>query len=349
MRFTTLGHDHLDYHGTIEAYADVKQRFLAELPASAFALTNADDARGRFMVATTRARGAFYGTGPKTLLPWSVERCDERGMDIRLGPFRAHTHLVGEHNASNLAAMATAATLLGEDLEPITAAIPRLHGARGRMQRIVSGRVLGIVDYAHTPEALRLALATARRLRPDGRLIVVAGCGGDRDRQKRPALGALIATADTAIFSSDNPRSEDPRSIVATMLSGVPAPRRAHVRVELDRRRALQLAARVAKPGDVVLAVGKRHETSQEIAGTETPVGRRRRASRCSAPGQDARRGGEPVGEMCPDSALSMNLRRTSVGAERLTGFPRSLGSCLRSMSSTASSSRTSALPSSRK
>ena len=167
--------------------------------------------------------------------------------------------------------LATAATLLGEDLEPITAAIPQLQGPRGRMQRIVSGPLLGIVDYAHTPEALRLALATARRLRPDGRLIVVAGCGGDRDRQKRPAMGALVATADTAIFTSDNPRSEDPRSIVATMLHGVPAPRRNHVRVELDRRRALQLAARVAKPGDIVLAVGKGHETSQEIAGAKHP------------------------------------------------------------------------------
>ncbi len=269
--FTTLGHDHLDYHGTIEAYAAVKQRFLAELPASAFALTNADDARGRFMIATTRARSAFHGTGPEAPLPWSVERCDERGMDIRLGRSRAHTPLVGEHNASNLAAMATAATLLGEDLESVIAAIPRLHGARGRMQRIVSGPVLGIVDYAHTPEALRLALATARRLRPDGRLIVVAGCGGERARQKRPAMGASLATADTAIFSSDNPRSEDPRSIVATMLSGVLTPRRAHVRVVLDRRRALQLAARVATPGDVVLALGKGHETSQEIAGMKHP------------------------------------------------------------------------------
>jgi UDP-N-acetylmuramoyl-L-alanyl-D-glutamate--2,6-diaminopimelate ligase len=269
--FTTLGHDHLDYHGTVEAYAAVKQRFLAELPTSAFALANADDARGQFMVATTRARVAFYGAGPEALLPWWVERFDERGMDVRLGPFGVRTSLVGEHNASNLAAMATTATLLGENLEVVIAAIPRLHGPRGRMQRIVPEKVLGIVDYAHTPEALRIALATARRLKPDGSLIVVAGCGGDRDRQKRPAMGALIATADTAILTSDNPRSEDPHSIVATMLRGVSARRRSHVRVELDRRLAIQLAARLAEAGDIILVAGKGHETVQEVRDTKHP------------------------------------------------------------------------------
>jgi UDP-N-acetylmuramoyl-L-alanyl-D-glutamate--2,6-diaminopimelate ligase len=230
-----------------------------ELPATAFALTNADDHHGRFMVATSKARTAFYGSGPEALLPWSVGRCDERGMTVQLGPHRVRTSLIGEHNASNLAAVVTAAALLGEQLNAVLAVVPALRGARGRMQRVVAGPVLGLVDYAHTPEAVLLALATGRRLRPDGRLVAVAGCGGDRDPTKRPAIGAALATADAAIFTADNPRSEQPQAIVAAMLRGVRRSRRARVHVELDRRR--ELATRLAQPGDIVLALGKGHET----------------------------------------------------------------------------------------
>lgn len=269
--FTMLGHDHLDYHGSIDAYARVKQRFFTELPAGAFALADADDERGRFMVVSTPARVAFYGSDPEALLPWSLESCNVRGMNVRIGPHSARTSLVGRHNASNLAAAVTAALLLGEDLERIVAAVPGLRGARGRMQRVSCRPVLGIVDYAHTPEAVRLALATARSLRPCGRLIAVAGCGGDRDAQKRPAIGAALASADTAVLTSDNPRSEDPCAIIAAMLDGVPAARRAHVRVELDRRRAIQLAARAATPGDTVLLLGKGHETTQQVGDTIHP------------------------------------------------------------------------------
>jgi UDP-N-acetylmuramoyl-L-alanyl-D-glutamate--2,6-diaminopimelate ligase len=269
--FTTLGHDHLDYHGTIAAYAAVKQRFLAELPGSAFALANVDDARGRYMVATTRARIAFYGRDAEAMLPWSVAHCTERGMHVRIGRHRARTQLIGEHNAGNIAAAVTAAALLGGDVERIVATVPLLRGARGRMERVVAGSVLGIVDYAHTAEALRLAIEAARRLRPDGKLILVGGCGGDRDSQKRPGMGAEMATADVPIFTADNPRSEDPRTIVGAMLSGVPATSRGRVRIELDRRRALELAASSAEPGDVVLVVGKGHETYQEVAGVKQP------------------------------------------------------------------------------
>jgi UDP-N-acetylmuramoyl-L-alanyl-D-glutamate--2,6-diaminopimelate ligase len=267
--FTTLGHDHLDYHGTIEAYAAVKQRFLGDLPAAAFALTNADDDRGRSMVATTRARVAFYGSGAEALLPWSVERVDEHGMNVRIGPHRLRTGLLGPHNAGNLAAAVTTGTLLGEDLNGIVAAAPSLHGARGRMQRLGSGPVLAIVDYAHTAEAVRLALATARSLRPNGKLLAVAGCGGDRDKQKRPPIGGALAAADIAIFTTDNPRSEDPQTIVAAMLRGVPPARRHSVHIQLERRNAIQLAARLARTGDTILVLGKGHETTQEIGRTK--------------------------------------------------------------------------------
>jgi len=265
----------------------VKQRFLADLPASAFALSNADDARGRSMVATTSASVAYYGTGPDALLPWSVERCDERGTAMVIGTDRVRTRLLGDHNAGNLAAAVTAATLLGEDRDRILAAVPRLLGAPGRMQRVASTPVLGLVDYAHTPAALHAALATARRLRREGKLIVVAGCGGDRDARKRPAMGAEIATADVPILTSDNPRSEDPHAIVEAMLSGVPAGRRRSVRVELDRRRAIGLAATLARPGDAVLVAGKGHETTHEIAGAKHPFDDRRelRAALMRSPG----------------------------------------------------------------
>jgi UDP-N-acetylmuramoyl-L-alanyl-D-glutamate--2,6-diaminopimelate ligase len=267
--FTSLDHDHLDYHGTIEAYAEVKQRFFGSLPASAFALANADDRYGRFMVATAAARVAFYGRGAEASLPWSLERSDERGSVLRIGGRRVRTRLLGEHNASNLAAAVTAASLLGADLERVFCAVPRLRGPRGRMQRVAAGPVLAIVDYAHTPESLGLVLASARRLRPGGRLIVVGGCGGDRDTGKRAAMGAAIASADVPIFTADNPRSEDPGAIVYAMLSGLTPGEEGRVRVELDRRRAIRHAVGLAKPGDVVLLVGKGHERSQEIAGTK--------------------------------------------------------------------------------
>lgn len=269
--FTTLGHDHLDYHGTIEAYARVKQRFFTQLPAGAFALANADDPRARFMIAHSRAQTSFYGSRPGTALPWSLEHCDEHGMTVRLGPERVRSRLIGEPSASNLAAAATATLLLGEELARVLAVVPTLRGARGRMQPVVAGPVLGLVDYAHTPEAVLLALATGRRLRPEGRLIAIAGCGGDRDAEKRTPIGAALATADAAVFTSDNPRSEQPQAIVAAMLAGVPAHRRSRIHVELDRRRALALAARLARPGDIVLALGKGHETGQQIGATSQP------------------------------------------------------------------------------
>jgi UDP-N-acetylmuramoyl-L-alanyl-D-glutamate--2,6-diaminopimelate ligase len=263
--FTSLDHDHLDYHDTIEAYAEVKQRFLGSLPASAFALANADDAYGRFMVATTAARVAFYGRGRD----WVLEHGDERGSVVRIGSRRVRTQLLGEHNAGNLAAVVTAAGLLGADLERVFGAIPRLSGPRGRMERVAAGPVLAIVDYAHTPESLGRVLASARALRPSGSLIVVGGCGGDRDTGKRAAMGAAIASADVPIFTADNPRSEDPREIVDTMLSRLTPSEQGRVGVELDRRRAIRRAVAAAKPGDVILLVGKGHERSQEIAGTK--------------------------------------------------------------------------------
>jgi UDP-N-acetylmuramoyl-L-alanyl-D-glutamate--2,6-diaminopimelate ligase len=221
------------------------------------------------MVATTAARVVFYGRGADALLPWSLERCDERGTVVRIAGRRVRTRLLGEHNASNLAAVVTAATLLGEDLERVLRVVPRLTGPPGRMERVAAGPVLALVDYAHTPASVGRVLATARRMRPGGKLIVVGGCGGDRDPGKRAAMGAALSTADVAIFTADNPRSEDPGAIVDAMLDGVGPAALRRVRVELDRRGAIHEAVRLAEPGDVVLLAGKGHERSQEIAGTK--------------------------------------------------------------------------------
>jgi murein peptide amidase A len=218
------------------------------------------------MVATTAARVAFYCRGQEALLPWSLERCDEGGSVVRIGSQPVRTRLLSEHNASNLAAAVTAASLVGADLESVLRAIPCLTGPRGRMQRVAPGRVLAIVDYAHTPESLSRVLASARSLHPSGKLIVVGGCGGDRGRKKRPAMGAAIAAADVPIFTADYPRFEDPRAIIDTMLSGLSPSEQRRVRVELDRRRAIQQAVHVAEPGDVILLASPGSPTSSDPA-----------------------------------------------------------------------------------
>jgi UDP-N-acetylmuramoyl-L-alanyl-D-glutamate--2,6-diaminopimelate ligase len=304
--FSSLDHDHLDYHGTIEAYTEVKRRFLANLPASAFALANADETYGRFMVRTTAARVVFYGHGHEALLPWSLDRCDEKGSVVRIANRRVRSRLLGEHNASNLAAVVTAASLLGEDLGCVLR-------ARGRMQRVATEPVLGIVDYAHTPESLSRVLASARSLRSHGRLIVVGGCGGDRDPSKRAAMGAAIATADVPIFTSDNPRSEDPRAIVEEMLGGV-APAEGRVRVEPDRRGAIEQAVRAAAPGDVILLVGKGHETSQEVAGTKYAWDDAAELHRALTHARTLRRAGTPE----PQGAASASSSSIAAGEARL-------------------------------
>jgi UDP-N-acetylmuramoyl-L-alanyl-D-glutamate--2,6-diaminopimelate ligase len=279
--FTNLSHDHLDYHGTVEAYFDAKARLFTR-DFTARAAIGVDDPYGRVLQERARAAGLAVTT-------YAV---DDPGADvsadgIALGatgttftlvgsdgtrvPVR--TSLVGMFNVTNALAAAASARLAGFDLDAVIEGLAAPVVVPGRMERIDAGQEFtALVDYAHTPDALQTVLVAARGLTaPNGRLVVVFGCGGDRDRAKRPVMGAIATTlADEAILTSDNPRSEDPRAIADEVLAGVPDDAPAPI-VELDRRRAIGRALHDARRGDVVVVDGKGHETGQTAAGVTTP------------------------------------------------------------------------------
>ena len=289
---TNLTQDHLDYHGTMTAYEDAKAILFERLvdPARGTAVTFVDDEAGRRMRARARAGaklGIARGSGPAARGAEVVVEEQTLGADgtratfaTPVGRLEIASSLVGEYNLSNLALAVGMAIARGLPAEPIVAGAARLAGVPGRLERVGNAReVLCVVDYAHTPDALERAIAAMRPL-ARRRLIVVFGCGGDRDRGKRPLMGEIAARdADLAIVTSDNPRTEDPAGIVAMILEGVrstgspelalgalPSAARGY-HVEVDRRRAIRAAAAAAGPGDVLLIAGKGHEDYQ-IVGT---------------------------------------------------------------------------------
>lgn len=266
--FTNLTHDHLDYHASFDEYRETKARLFDELSPLAVAVLNADDEATKRMGLLTRARVVRYGID-RSDVEWTA-RVLERGFDgtrfeVR-GPnlcSQIHTRLLGEFNVSNcLAAIATAASL-GVPEQAIRAGIESVVRVPGRLERIsIPGKPMVLVDYAHTDDALENVL---RSLRPhvSGRLITVFGAGGDRDASKRPRMGRVVAEfADEVILTSDNPRNEDPAVIAAEVRSGMGT---RPVTIELDRRRAIEMAIDLAKNGDAVLIAGKGHETYQVI------------------------------------------------------------------------------------
>ncbi len=279
--FTNLSQDHLDFHTTMAAYLAAKARlFSGGLAASA--VVNLDDPAG----AEIRARAAVPVT---TFSAAGDPRADWRATDVRSGSAGtgfvlrspdgraqpASVRLAGAFNLSNSVAALAALGTAGVPLAAAVAGVASLVSVPGRMEPVDTGQpFLALVDYAHTPAALAALLATVRTL-VRGRIIVVAGCGGDRDRDKRPAMGAAAAAgADLAVLTSDNPRSEDPTAILAAMTAGVaavPAGRRAEVLVETDRRAAIALAVGRARPGDALVVAGKGHEQGQEVAGRRVP------------------------------------------------------------------------------
>lgn len=272
--FTNITHDHLDYHGTFAAYIKAKKRFFDQLPATAFALVNADDANSAVMVQNTRATKRSFAVRAMADHHARVVENQLTGLHLIIDGHDLIARLVGEFNASNLTAVYATAVLLGEAPLDILTALSDLEPPRGRFQVIRSASgVLGIVDYAHTPDALKNVLDTINEVcRGDERVITVVGCGGDRDRTKRPEM-ARIATMLSAhvVLTSDNPRSEDPMAILDEMRAGVPAGDQGRVFVNADRREAIRQAVGMAKPGDVVLLAGKGHETYQEINGVKHP------------------------------------------------------------------------------
>lgn len=272
--FMNITHDHLDYHGTFAEYIKAKKRFFDQLPSTAFALVNADDPNSAVMLQNTKASKHSFAVKNMADHKARIVENQLTGLHLNIDGHDMYSRLIGEFNASNLLAVYTVATQLGEPPINVLTALSDLQPPRGRFQivRSTSG-IVGIVDYAHTPDALKNVLTTINDVASDNeQVITVVGCGGDRDRTKRPIM-ARIATelSSHVVLTSDNPRSEDPMAILNEMRTGVQVTDQSRVWVNADRREAIRQAVGMAKPGDVVLLAGKGHETYQEINGVKHP------------------------------------------------------------------------------
>lgn len=274
--FTNLTHDHLDYHGTFAEYRDAKKLLFDGLPASAFALTNADDRNGMVMLQNTRAQKHAYGLKKPADFKAKILENTLEGLYLQLGSEALHARMIGEFNASNLAAAYAVAMLLGADKMETLTALSDLRGAEGRFDYVSSPSkpgCIGIVDYAHSPDALEKVLETIAKLKKkSAKTITVVGCGGDRDKTKRPVMAKIAADwSDQAILTSDNPRTENPLDILRDMEVGLDAQAQAKTLVIDNREQAIKTAVRLANPGDVILVAGKGHEKYQEIMGVKHP------------------------------------------------------------------------------
>ena len=268
--FTNLTHDHLDYHKTVAAYRDAKKKFFDNLPSSAFALTNLDDRNGMVMLQNTKAKKQTYSLRTDADFKGVVMESYFDGMELKINRNNISTFLVGKFNVSNLLAIYGAASLLGMSDDDLLKEISKLQSAPGRFQMVHSDSgVVGIVDYAHTPDALKNVLDTINEIRTHNEtLITVAGAGGNRDAAKRPEMAAAaVMRSDRLIITSDNPRFEEPEEIIKQMRAGVGGEYYNKVLCITDRREAIRTAAALAKKGDIILVAGKGHENYQEIKG----------------------------------------------------------------------------------
>ena len=272
--FTNLTHDHLDYHGDFKSYIHAKKKLFDGLSAQAFALINADDKNAEVMVQNTVAKVSNYSLTKMTDFRVRVIENRIDGLQLEMNGTPLHVRLVGKFNASNLLAIYGAAILLGEDREQVLTILSDLRPAEGRFD-LVTGRqqVFAVVDYAHTPDALHNVLSTLIQVRSHGsRIICIVGCGGDRDRTKRPEMARIAAMfADQVILTSDNPRTEDPESILDQMWPGIPADKQKQTLRITDRKQAIRTGVQMAAPGDILLVAGKGHEKYQEINGHRYP------------------------------------------------------------------------------
>ena len=271
--FTNLSHDHLDYHTSFKQYRDVKKSFFDGLPKTAFALTNADDKNGPVMLQNTKARKYTYAL--KTIADYKAQILENQlqGLLLKINNQELWVKLIGNFNAYNLLAIYATAEQLGlEELE-ILQLLSTLESVDGRFQYLVSeGKITAIIDYAHTPDALKNVLETINTIRSGNeQLITVVGCGGDRDIEKRPKMGAIAAQLSTkVIFTSDNPRSENPDTIIQHIEAGVPPQHYKKTIAISDRKQAIKTACQMAKQHDIILVAGKGHETYQEIQGVRS-------------------------------------------------------------------------------
>ena len=268
--FTNLTHDHLDYHDTFADYRDVKKSFFDNLGKNAFALTNADDKNGAIMLQNTKAKQYKYGL--KNYADYTAQILEHSfsGMLLKVNGSEVWTKLIGGFNASNVLAIYATAELLGLEKTEILRLISALESVSGRFQYLISeSKITAIVDYAHTPDALKNVLETINSIRTSNEeLITVVGCGGDRDITKRPKMGHIASALSTkAIFTSDNPRTEQPEIIIEAIEKGVEPQNFKKTMSIADRKQAIKTACQLANTGDIILITGKGHETYQEVNG----------------------------------------------------------------------------------
>ena len=271
--FTNLSHDHLDYHNTFAEYRDVKKKFFDELPKSAFSLVNSDDKNGLVMQQNTKSKKYTYAL--KSYADYRAQILENQlnGLLLKINENDVWTKLIGNFNAYNLLAIYGTADLLGLESVEILRLLSELESVSGRFQYLISDeKVTAIVDYAHTPDALKNVLETINSIRTKNEeLITVVGCGGDRDKTKRPKMANIATALSTkVILTSDNPRTEDPQVIIDEMEVGVEPQNFKKVLSIVDRKQAIKTACQLAQPNDIILIAGKGHETYQEINGVRT-------------------------------------------------------------------------------
>ncbi len=273
--FTNITHDHLDYHKTFDQYIAAKKMFFDALPSTAFALVNTDDKRGMVMLQNCNAKQYTYSIKGSGDFVARIKENAITGLLLQLDGTEFHSLLLGEFNAWNLLSVYAIGRLLGYDKEHVLTVLSAQQPVEGRFDVIYSDgrKITGIVDYAHTPDAVEKLLSTVRSmLLGNQHMITVVGCGGDRDRAKRPVMASTAAKlSDKVILTSDNPRSEEPVSIIQEMETGLTDADRAHSLSITDRKEAIRTAVMLAKSGDVICVVGKGHEKYQEIKGVKHP------------------------------------------------------------------------------
>lgn len=267
--FTNLTHDHLDYHKTFDCYLTAKKKFFDHLPENSFALVNADDRNGKVMLQNCMAKQFTYSVRSVADFRCRIIEQSFNGMGLKIMGEEVWTRFIGDYNASNLLAVAAVSELLGAKRKELLTVMSDLHPVAGRLEVIRSSGITGIVDYAHTPDALVNVLDILNKIREGNiQLITVVGAGGDRDKTKRPKMAAISAERSTKlILTSDNPRTEDPEKILDDMEAGISAELKSRTLRICDRREAIRTAVMLAAKGDVILVAGKGHEPYQEVMG----------------------------------------------------------------------------------
>jgi UDP-N-acetylmuramoyl-L-alanyl-D-glutamate--2,6-diaminopimelate ligase len=270
--FTNITHDHLDYHKTFDNYIKAKKKFFDDLSSDAFSLVNADDKRGMVMMQNTKATKYSYGLKKMVDFKGKIISNTIEGLELEVGGKNVWFKLIGDFNAYNVLAVYGAAVLLGEDSDKVLTVLSNMKGAVGRFELILPGsKITAIVDYAHTPDALKNVLETIAQFRTGNEQVIsIVGCGGNRDKTKRPLMASIACRlSDKVVLTSDNPRDEDPLSIIREMQTGIgPSDARKTVVIP-DREEAIKMACMMAKEKDIILVAGKGHETYQEIKGVK--------------------------------------------------------------------------------